>query len=76
MSRGALTFSETAKVMHITFACLLCKISNELETLGFGGASAHLKNGRARLAEAAGRPSLALARGPYLLCSASIVMQL
>lgn len=63
MSRGALTFSETAKVMHITFACLLCKISNELETLGFGGASAHLKNGRASRGRCSS--SLALARaGP------------
>lgn len=47
MSRGSLTFSETAKVMHITFACLLCKISNELETPGFAGAFSHLKNSRA-----------------------------
>lgn len=44
MSRGALTFSETAKVMHITFACLLCKISNELETPSFcPRLGAHLK---------------------------------
>lgn len=42
MSGAALTFSETAKVMHITFACLLCKISNESETPGSAGASAHL----------------------------------
>ena len=64
MSRGALTFSETAKVMHITFACLLCKISNDLETPSFSGASAHLQK-----QQQARRPGWR-ARGPLsaLLC--------
>lgn len=67
MSRGALTFSETAKVMHITFACLLCKISNELETPSFCRRVRVLKNTTTRT-----RLPGFLARvrsGCYLLCS-------
>lgn len=67
MSRGALTFSETAKVMHITFACLLCKISNELETPSFCPRVRVLKNTTTRT-----RLPGFLARvrsGCYLLCS-------
>lgn len=30
--------------MHITFACLLCKISNELETPSLASVSLHLKS--------------------------------
>lgn len=64
---GALTFSETAKVMHITFACLLCKISNELETPSFCRRVRVLKNTTTRT-----RLPGFLARvrsGCYLLCS-------
>lgn len=67
MSRGALTFSETAKVMHITFACLLCKISNELETRSFCPCLCALKNTTTRT-RLPGFPAR-VCSGCYLLCS-------